>query len=176
MFTWITNQIKAQDYFAERVSLTQKGNKDFKSFCGGLVSIITCASVFVYGLLRVLDLYCNPEYNSYPVTVDFDYDKVIKVDWQKNMPSYQLLSPDYDSNPLETLRVVFIDHDREIVPAVYCSEYFDKQIAAEQSGQSDSTFNYTQAYGYQGTVVGISKWICPNLTETTITNSKTLKV
>ena len=53
-----------------------------------------------------------------------------------------------------------------MITAVYCTDYYAEEIAAETSGQSNSTF-YTDTYGdyhrqYQ------YKWICPNLTETTI--------
>ena len=52
MCFWLEKQIKAQDYFAEKVSLTQNGNKEFRSMCGGIVSILTCVLVVIYGLLN----------------------------------------------------------------------------------------------------------------------------
>ena len=60
------------------------------------------------------------------------------------------------------------------MPAVYCIDYFAKEIAAEQSGQSDSTF-YTDTYGFEGKD-GESKWICPNLTDYTITDGTSFHV
>ena len=86
--TWFENQIKAQDYFAEKVTLTQGGDKLHRSLCGGIASICTWIGVFVYGLMQVHDLYYHPDYNSFPVTYDFDYSKKIEVDITQNMPSY----------------------------------------------------------------------------------------
>ena len=80
MFDWFLNQIKAQDYFANKVTLTQKGKKDFRSLIGGVVSIITCLSVVAYGLWQMHDLYFHPVYNSYPVTYDFDKGKILEWD------------------------------------------------------------------------------------------------
>ena len=57
---------------------------------------------------------------------------------------------------------------------MYCIDYYAKEIAAEQSGQSDSTFSYTRAYGFLESFV-FSKWICPNLTETTISEQNFFK-
>ena len=86
------------------------------------------------------------------------------------MPSYKLFSK--TTNPLETLRVVFFANN-VTVPAVYCKDYYAKEIEAEQNGQSDWTFNYTKAYAKEG-VLGYSKWICPNLKETTLTDARRL--
>jgi len=52
------------------------------------------------------------------------------------------------------------------IPAVYCLDYYADEIAAEKSGQSNSTF-YTDKYGFEGGQ-GMSKWICPNLTESNL--------
>ena len=80
MCVWTKKQKKAQDYFAEIVSLTQDGKRRYRSFCGGLVSIITCTAIFVYGLMQLHEIYYHPVYNSYPATVDYDYDKTVKWD------------------------------------------------------------------------------------------------
>ena len=61
------------------------------------------------------------------------------------------------------------------MPAVYCSDYFAREIAAELNGLSDSVFNYTKAYGDQG-LPYFSKWICPNLNDTTILDDASIKV
>ena len=58
---------------------------------------------------------------------------------------------------------------------MYCSDYYAEEIAAEQSGQSTATFNYTQAY-VGGDGPGKSRWICPNLAEITITDNSCLTV
>ena len=73
MFARFLNTIKSQDYFAERVSLTQDGKTTYRSVIGGIVSIFICVSVVGYGLSQVLDLYFNPVYNALPITYDYDY-------------------------------------------------------------------------------------------------------
>ena len=82
IITWFLNQIKAQDFFAEKVSLTQNGEKDYRSKLGGCVSILAFAGLVLYGLLQMLNLYFNPVYNSLPVTIDYDYNMNIDVDWR----------------------------------------------------------------------------------------------
>ena len=140
MCDWFKNQVKAQDYFAEKVTLTQGGNTEYRSLLGGCASILTCFGVVAYGYQHVLDLYFHPKYSQYPVTYDYDYGQTILWDLQKNMPSYQIRSPSID-NPLETLRVLFFDmNTHELVPSVYCEDYYAEKIAAELSGQSNSTF------------------------------------
>ena len=115
------------------------------------------------------DLYSDPVYNSLPVTYNFDYEKTIEWDLKENMPSYQLKGPN-NINPLESLRVNFFDgYTGKVVPAVYCTDYYAKEIAAEQSGQSDSTF-YSETYA-DSKIPGDSKWIYPNLTETKISKT-----
>ena len=53
MLDWTTNQIKLRDYFAEKVTFTINGKKDYRSFCGGVVSILTCAIIAVYGIVQI---------------------------------------------------------------------------------------------------------------------------
>ena len=78
-------------------------------------------------------------------------------------------------DPLNTLRVVFYDsYYLQNVPAVYCKDYYAQEIAAEESGQSNSTF-YTKAYGFKG-VPNTNEWICPNLTNTILTKQGGLLV
>ena len=82
------------------------------------------------------------------------------------MVSYRLFNV-RGPNPLDTLRVVFYDtYSFKTVSAVYCRDYYSSEIAAEQSEDSNSTF-YTKAYDNIGTA-GMTEWICPNLTDTTI--------
>ena len=114
---------------------------------GGLVSIITCFTVSVYVMKQMHDQYYHPVYNSYPATYNFEYDKTIQLHLNSNMPSYLLQR--YGANPLETLRVVFFDYyNMKYVPAVYCSDYYADEIAAEQ--QSDSSTFYSDKYGFPG--------------------------
>ena len=48
---------------------------------------------------------------------------------------------------MTTLRIAFYDNKRqETVPAVYCTDLYSNEIAAEQSGQSNTSFNYTKAF------------------------------
>ena len=103
----VTDLVEAQDYFANKVTLTQGGVKDYQSKLGGCVSILTFLSVFVYGAMQIEDLYFHPVYNSYPVLYDYNYDKTVKWDLNSNMPSYRLA--DTSQNLLKTLRVVFSD-------------------------------------------------------------------
>ena len=68
---------------------------------------------------------------------------------------------------MDTLRVVFVGLTGK-VPAVYCTDYYAEEIAAEESGQSDSTF-YSRTYRDPGPYTDWkSRWICPNLTKTEI--------
>ena len=54
-----------------------------------------------------------------------------------------------------------VSYDTDIViPAVYCTDYYAEEIAAEKNGLSNSTF-YSDTYADD-------RWICPNLTESTI--------
>ena len=93
----------------------------------------------------MLDLYYYPVYNSYPVTYDYIYEKNFKWDLYTNMPSYSLLNRNGD-NPLKTLRIVFYDgFSYKFYPAMYCKDYYAKEITDEKSEHSDSTF-YTNTY------------------------------
>ena len=79
------------------------------------------------------------------------------------MPSYFLQGYQGHENPYKTLRLIFQATDGSIAPAVYCSDYFAKEIAAEKNGETNSSFNYTNSYAG-------SKWICPNMTESIMHN------
>ena len=57
---------------------------------------------------------------------------------------------------------------------MYCRDYFAEEIAAEESGQSDSTF-YSDTFADPKNDA-ISRWICPNLTKTTITDNISFEV
>ena len=58
--------------------------------------------------------------------------------------------------------------DFPIIPAVYCTDYYAEEIAAEKNGTSNSTF-YTDTYSDSIALDNAPyKWICPNLTESTI--------
>ena len=86
------------------------------------------------------------------------------------MVSYSI----YGEDQLKVLRMAFTPNLTEgiagvFIPAVYCAEYFQDEIEAEKSGQSSSTF-YTDTYGYKMGDQGLphSQWICPNLTQSTL--------
>ena len=83
--------------------------------------------------MQIHDLYLHPVYNSYPVTLDFEYNKTVRVDLHANMPSYWIVGPE-NQNPLQNIRVVFQTPNLDVVPAVYCVDYYAEEIAAEQSG------------------------------------------
>ena len=71
--------------------------------------------------------------------------------------------------PLTVLRVSFFNNDTFAavpIPAIYCSEFFASEIAAEKSGESNSTF-YTRTYDADAEGAS-SKWICPNVNTSSI--------
>ena len=110
-------------------------------------------------------LFQNPGYNSFPTTYDYKSNRTIEMNQRQNMVSY-FIEGEYEQNPLELLRMVFYAHGDDItyvIPAMYCTDYFAEEIAAENSGLSNSTF-YTDTYKD----VIDRKWICPNLTQSTI--------
>ena len=90
------------------------------------------------------------------------------MNWRQNMISYLIKGPGTTTNPLDTLRVVFYSFSStpNVIPAVYCSDYYAEEIAAEKSGLSNSTF-YTDKYADEGSPYW-SKWICPDLTKSMI--------
>ena len=145
------------------MSLTQNGKDTYRSTLGGLVSIVIGTFTLVYGTLQMYTLFYHPVYNQLPPEYDYDYNKNIEVDWSLNMVSYMLIDPNLN-DPLETLRVVFQPEQitNDVIPAVYCKDYYADEIAAEKNDQSNSTF-YTDKYGFLGDY-GQSMWICPNLT------------
>ena len=128
MFTCIKDNIKSVDSFAMRVSLNHNGEYRYRTFCGGIVSIFTLSILIVYGALKMYSLYYDPVYNQIPPVLDYAANKTIEMPWEKNMVSYRIRGP--SSNPAETLRVLFYDQV-EIIPAVYCSDYYADEIAAE---------------------------------------------
>ena len=141
--------------------MTQKGKNSYQSTFGGIVSLIMVTILLGYGGYRVYQLYENPEYYSMPSTYDFKSDRTIELDLRKNMVSYKLMSE--DDNPLESLRIVFWSDFDTVIPAIYCSDYYATEIAAEKSGESTSTF-YKDNYD-DSAEEGSSKLICPALKE-----------
>ena len=108
----------------------------------------------------------DPVYNEFPTTYDYQSNRTIQMNWRQNMVSYRLTGP-YDLNPLKLLRMVFENGlTRETIPAVFCTDYYAEEIAAEKNGLSNSTF-YTDTYEDYSGPNGY-KWICPNLTQSTI--------
>jgi len=68
------------------------------------------------------------------------------------------------------LRIAFFANSTtsDSTPAVYCKDYYADEIAQEKTGLSNSTF-YTDTYVIDE-AISDSQWICPNLTESTITD------
>ena len=58
-----------------------------------------------------------------------------------------------------------------VIPAVYCTDYYAKEIAAEENGSSDPKF-FTDMYVVSppdsNATSFYTQWICPNLEEVTI--------
>ena len=154
--------------------MTHGGRDAFRTLIGGLVSILTVGIIIAYGCREMFKEYYNPVYNQLPTTFDFNYKKTIDMDWRRNMVSYQIYSKELLAHPLQILRPVFRPANiGYVIPAVYCYEYYADEIAAEKNGQSDSTF-YTDTYlDLYAAGWGRSDWICPNLTDSMVTEIDT---
>lgn len=136
MFSKLTELVENSDLFARPVSLSFKGRSSHKSICGGLVSILVVLGVVIESCFTLRGLIKEPNYNQYPTTFDYDYDRNITLNLVENMVSYKLLSKFKVSGQKDlygSLRVVFADENGS-VPTVYCTDFFAKQIAAEASG------------------------------------------
>lgn len=68
----VTESVRKQDYFGQRVSLTFRGESKYKSVCGGLVTILVFAALSVQALFAFLKLQSDPLYKNFPITYDYN--------------------------------------------------------------------------------------------------------
>lgn len=102
--------------------------------CGGLVTILVLISVGIQSVFVFKDEIINPDYKRKPTTFDFNYDKEVAVNLRTNMMAYTF-GQSYDADEIFTyVRVVFQTQDQDLIPAVYCSDFFADEIAAEANG------------------------------------------
>ena len=110
------------------------------------MSILIFILLATFITLEARGLYYHPVYNAYPMTYNYSYNKTFELDVRQNMVSYQLKGP--KANLLNTLRVYFMTNNTDsavVIPAVNCTNYYAREIAAEKNGSSDSNF-FTDVY------------------------------
>ena len=133
------------------------------------MTILVVLGVVLQAGFALKDTWTEPEYNQFPTTYDFDYDHTIELDLSTNMVAYKLFIFNEVTTTNEAysyLRVVFMDQLKK-VPAVFCKDYFAAEIEAEASVPTNSSTFFTDNFANQ-------EWLCPNLTQTNVTDQKIL--
>ena len=91
--------MKECDIFAIPITLTYKGDKEFQSIQGGIVSIICMLALIILGVIRLHDQQVNPVYDEDSNTRIFSY--------YTNQDSYELNTSNF------TLALAIFDPEKE---------------------------------------------------------------
>ena len=83
-----------------------------------------------------------------PQTYDYDFSETFEMESKYNVFSFKLVGNSMTQDEIDAnLRVTFRDgFFGKHIPSMYCDVIYSKEIAAEKSGESDSSF-YTNTYG-----------------------------
>ena len=77
------------------MTLTVNGQDKYKLKVGGMATILVVLGVLVESVFVFRDQYLHPNYNQYPTTHDYGYEKQINdFDFRANMMAYSLKSND----------------------------------------------------------------------------------
>ncbi len=79
LLQWFMENVRKQDYFAMKVTLTFKGEKAYKSFCGGVVTIVVFAAIIAQTIYQMHSCQKNPIYENYPPRYNYDYDETLTL-------------------------------------------------------------------------------------------------
>ena len=96
---YIQDAVRECDIFAIPITLTYKGDKEFTSIQGGIISIICSLTLVILGVTRLHDQYVNPVYDEDSNTKIFSY--------YTNQDSYQLNTSNF------TLAIAIVDSDAD---------------------------------------------------------------
>ena len=144
----IGESVRKQDYFGMRVSLTFRGESKYKSVLGGCVTILAFTAIAVQFLFAFQSTFKDPLFMNLPQTYDYDFSETFEMESKYNVFSFKLVGNSMTQDEIDAnLRVTFRDgFFGKHIPSMYCDVIYSKEIAAEKSGESDSSF-YTNTYG-----------------------------
>ena len=141
-----------------KVTLTFKGENAYKSFCGGIVTLVVFTAILVQAILVMKSTASNPNYMTYPQRKNYDYNQTMTLEPKYNMISIKIVGSDLDQKQIdENLRVVFSKSALgSHFPAIPCHILFAEEMKEEAEGRLYSNF-FTKTYSPSDDY----EWICP---------------
>ena len=163
LFNKVGDSIRGLDIYGVPVQLTYKGQTNFNTVFGGLVSILVALVLAIFFVETLYEEYSWPQFQTLPVTFDVRDKKTYL-----NPALGNTIAVGHDSD-LADLRVNFFAKPDDVQPyqyleGVYCTDLYAEQIEAEKNG-TVSTKYFTETFLDSLEVNRGYKWICPNITD-----------
>lgn len=176
----ISESIRRQDFFAERVHLTYKGRRSFKTVVGGCVSIIMILALISIFTLDIYQLaVAHPEFSnsSHKTFVSYtNNNETFKLDTKQQTVALAVSRSLMRQSTIdEYFRVAFtyetLNYEGSStqiwIQAVKCTDFYAEEIADEKEEYPPDG---TQGFFTSQFVSNEIEWICPNITEITLFN------